>query len=469
MSDTTQEGACAPAGGGYLDHVVFEYMRDGVGVYLFKADGSRKLLDCNPGLARMAGRSRDELLGIDNLSSIQDRETTSVEDTHIQQCFNSGTPYINTFSWIRPDGRDNFIESQSFPVPGPSGIVLYTIDRDVTEQRHFERFMNQMQETLERRVKSRTLEYVKAREEAEQTAEKLQETVKKLEGANRKLKEAQSKLVMQEKLASVGQLAAGIAHELNSPIGFLAGNFEVLTKNVQVFTQLMDEYEVLLKKVAEAGGFADEIGALQQREEEMHLDFIRSDIKQLFQESRVGFRRISQIIESMREFSHTDSSETFLEYDINHEIETTLVIARNAYKHQAEVQSDLGDIPEVRCIPGQINQVFLNLIINAAQAIAAGPPPDGKGLIRIQTWNDENNVYCEVADNGPGIAEDHLSKVFDPFFTTKDPGQGSGLGLSISYDIIVNKHSGSLDVRNMPDRGCAFTVRLPLKETNDGQ
>ncbi|OVE82550.1 hypothetical protein BVY04_00680, partial [bacterium M21] len=401
-----------------LNHAVFQYMRDGVAVYRFRSDGTRHLLDCNSSLARMAGRRKEDLLSLDNLTEIQDRESTSVEDTHIQQCFNSGTPYINNFSWIRPDGQDNVIESQSFPVTTEQGILLYTIDHDITEQKHFEQFMRQMRESLERRVKSRTLELVKAHEQSERVACKLTETVSELELANRHLKTAQSQIVMQEKLASVGQLASGISHELNSPIGFLAGNFEALTKNVEIFTHLMDEYREILSKVKKSEAFDDEISALEEKEQGLHLDFIRGDIMQLFDESREGFKRISTIINSMREFSHIDTQEHILPYDINHEITTTLVIARHAYKNYAWVQTDLGDLPEVRCIPGQINQVLLNLIINSSQAIASmHRASDDPGLIQIKTWYDETNAYCEIRDNGPGIAEDNLSKIFDPFFT----------------------------------------------------
>jgi len=164
----------------------------------------------------------------------------------------------------------------------------------------------------------------------------------------------------------------------------------------------------------------------------------------------------------MRDFSHVDHTGSLTWFDINKGIADTLVIARNVYKYHADVQTDLGDLPEIQCLPEQINQVLLNLVVNSAQAIAE-KPEGGKGLIAIRTWREDNNVCCQIADNGPGIPAAIRSRVFEPFFTTKAPGQGTGLGLSISYDIIVHKHRGKLVVDCPETGGTVFTLRLPVE------
>jgi signal transduction histidine kinase len=161
----------------------------------------------------------------------------------------------------------------------------------------------------------------------------------------------------------------------------------------------------------------------------------------------------------MRDFSHVDRTGEFTKFNINTGIEDTLVIARNEYKYIADVTTDLGDLPEIRCLPEQLNQVFLNLIVNSAQAIKSLSRPE-RGQITIRTWQDETDVFCEIADNGPGVPADIRNRIFEPFFTTKPPGQGTGLGLSICYGIIVEKHQGALSVHCPESGGTIFSIRI---------
>jgi len=282
----------------------------------------------------------------------------------------------------------------------------------------------------------------------------------KVEERTRKLAEVHGQMVMQEKMASVGQLAAGIAHELNNPINFLRTNVATLTDNVTDLTEILNDYRKLI-----GGESQPEPEAIKAKEKALQVDAILSDIPTLFGESERGFNRIAGIIQSMQDFSHVDHTGTLTWFNINKGIEDTLVIAGNVYKYHAEVQTDLGELPEIACLPEQLNQVFLNLIVNSAQAIEGGPQT-GKGLIRIRTWQHDAHVYCEIADNGPGIAEKIQPRIFEPFFTTKAPGKGTGLGLSISYDIIVHKHLGGLCVRCPDTGGTVFTIQLPI---NPGQ
>ncbi len=295
-------------------------------------------------------------------------------------------------------------------------------------------------------------------------AEELRETVRRLQRANRDLKQAESQLVLQEKLASVGRLAAGIAHEINNPLGFLLNNFSALQDDVTAFRDLIVDYRGLRQKAESLPELAGMASRLAQKEEAAHLDFILEDLDGLFSESREGFARATAIIDSMRNFARSDQASNMSECNINDGIKSTLVLARNEYKYHCVVETDYGDLPSVQCEPVQINQVFLNLLVNAAQAIAEQKRSE-KGRIWIRTFMENDLVCCEFSDDGPGMPETVRDKVFEPFFTTKPPGQGTGLGLAISYDIVVNRHGGSLVIDSKAGKGTVFHIRLPMNAT----
>jgi signal transduction histidine kinase len=182
----------------------------------------------------------------------------------------------------------------------------------------------------------------------------------------------------------------------------------------------------------------------------------------LFEESKEGLTRVTKIIQNLRDFSRIDQAEAFDEYDINQGIEVTLTVARNAIKYHADVVTEFADVPHIPCNASQINQVFLNILVNAAQAIES-QRRETNGSIRIRTYSDDTHVICKIIDDGPGIPADIIEKVFDPFFTTKPAGKGTGLGLSVSYDIIVRKHKGELLVSSVGGKGTEFTIKLPIK------
>ncbi len=295
------------------------------------------------------------------------------------------------------------------------------------------------------------------------TAEIIQAAYAKVEKANRELREMQSQLVQNEKLASIGQLAAGVAHEMNTPVGFVACNFETLEGYMKKIRRLLEAYDGLVQHVEAAGDSAPlpAVQGIQQLKTEIRLDFILKDLDSLFDDSREGLERVTDIIRNLRDFARADRTSEFTPYDINEGIKATLTVARNEIKYDADVTTEFGDLPQVCCNPGQINQVFLNLLINAAQAIRS-QQRQTKGSIRVRTYQEGTDVVCEVEDDGPGIPAANLRKIFDPFFTTKPPGKGTGLGLSVSYDIIVNKHKGQIPVESEENRGAKFTVRLPV-------
>jgi len=299
------------------------------------------------------------------------------------------------------------------------------------------------------------------RKEAEERQKRLMD---ELGEAYRDLKAAQNQIVLQDKMACIGQLAAGVAHEMNTPIGFIANNFETLNKYIDKFIKLLDLYGELpgLVYTGDADRRLHKVRQIEEACQAMKMDFVRKDTEALLRESKEGLRRVTNIVQNLRDFSRVDHAGGASLYDLNHGIKTTLTVARNEIKHHADVITDLADLPRIPCNAGQINQVLLNLLVNAAQAIATQGRTD-PGSITIRTALAEACVVCQVSDDGPGIPSKLRKRVFEPFFTTKQVGEGIGLGLSISYDIIVNKHHGDLRVESQPGQGTTFTIKLPLE------
>jgi len=278
----------------------------------------------------------------------------------------------------------------------------------------------------------------------------LRERNVELEVANRRLAEAHSQLLQSEKLASVGQLAAGIAHEINNPISFVHSNLHSLSRYSKDMFSVLDAYE-------QAGSAHDE-AALQrarQLKNAANVDFLRSDIPVLITESSDGLTRVEKIIKDLREFTNIDRSEHQL-VDVRDALERTLSVAAHEIRPKADVVREYGELPPIECRPAQINQVFLALLINAAQAIAT------HGTITLRTACDGNGVRIAITDTGSGIDAAHLGRIFDPFFTTRPVGSGVGLGLTVAYNI-VQQHGGRIDVASTLGQGTTFTVHLPLR------
>jgi signal transduction histidine kinase len=249
---------------------------------------------------------------------------------------------------------------------------------------------------------------------------------------------------------------------LNNPLGFLMNNFAALEDDVAAFRGLIADYRALRQRAASVPALAGVTARLAEKEEAARLDFILGDLDGLFRESRDGFARATGIVDTLRNLARDERRDERTEYDLNEGVKSTLVLARNEYKYHSEVNPEYGDIPRVLCAPGQINQVLLNLVVNAAQAIASQKRA-GKGTIRVRTFADDEWVCCDVADDGPGIPDGVREKIMEPFFTTKPPGQGTGLGLAICYDIVVTRHGGTLTVDSREGEGAVFHLRLPRK------
>ncbi len=255
------------------------------------------------------------------------------------------------------------------------------------------------------------------------------------------LEEAHVQLLQSEKMASIGVLAAGVAHEINNPIGFVSSNLGTLKDYHKTMVALLDACRA--GRATEADFAAAD------------FDYLKADLADLMRESRDGLERVRKIVADLKDFSRLDQAD-WQEADLNAGIECTLNVVRNEIKYKAEVVREYdAKLPPVRCLPAQINQVVMNLLVNAAHAI------EERGIITVRSGHDAEWAWIEVADTGRGMSPEVLKCIFDPFYTTKPVGKGTGLGLSISYDI-VDKHGGHIDVSSEPGRGTTFRVWLPL-------
>lgn len=264
-----------------------------------------------------------------------------------------------------------------------------------------------------------------------------------------------------QKLESVGRLAAGIAHEINTPIQYVGDSAHFLKAAVADLQQLNDVYRTAVEALI-AGDTPDDVRAsLTRAEARISKDFLDAEIPDAFARLREGVGLVAGIVRAMKEFAHPPTHD-HSPADINHALETTLMVARNEYKYLAAVTTELAALPPVMCNIGELNQVFLNIIVNAAHAIAAAGRDADSGVIRICTAVEGQNVEISFEDNGCGIAEGNLERVFDPFFTTKEVGKGTGQGLAIARSIIVDKHSGEILVSSEFGVGTRMLVRLPI-------
>ena len=272
------------------------------------------------------------------------------------------------------------------------------------------------------------------------------------------LKSAQVRVLHQEKMASIGQLAAGVAHEINNPIGFISSNLNSLrryTDKIAAFSRMQNE---AIEKIPTNGDGQIEkiLEEIREQKKSIKFDYIVDDLGNIIDESLDGADRVRKIVRDLKSFSRSDDSE-FTSADINAGIESTINIVWNELKYKATLEKEFGVIPPTRCNIGQLNQVFMNILVNASHAIPT------QGTITVKTRSADGNIYVAIADTGTGIPDETLGKIFDPFFTTKEVGKGTGLGLSIAYDII-KKHKGEIKVDSEVGKGTSFTISIPIVE-----
>lgn len=347
------------------------------------------------------------------------------------------------------------------PLRDQAGRVVGAIEtmRDVTDRRVAENELRRAHDNLGHLVEQRTAQLAEMNEQLQEDIRQrhaaeaeLRRSNLELTALNQRLSHAQQQLVQADKLASIGQLAAGVAHEINNPIGYIFSNFTTLQGYFDQLLTMLDEY------ARAEPGMADP-GALRVMREQIDLDFLREDIPALMAESREGIVRVRHIVQDLKDFSRAEGNQDWVWANLHQGIDSTLNIVGNEVKYRADVVKEYGDIPDIQCLPVQINQVVMNLVVNAAHALGAG-----RGRITVTTGRaGEDHVWIEIADTGCGIPADVLPRIFDPFFTTKEVGKGTGLGLSLSYGI-VQRHGGQIDVTSTPGEGSRFRVTLPIHQ-----
>jgi signal transduction histidine kinase len=272
------------------------------------------------------------------------------------------------------------------------------------------------------------------------------------------LVEAERQLLQQEKLASVGQLAAGIAHEINTPIQYVGDNLRALSDCFEDLLAVGKQCNELVELLKSGQPAERAVAALETSIRERDLEYLLEDTPRAISQSLEGVGRVAQIVRAMKDFSHVDHGEV-TSVDINHALESTLTVSRNEYKYVADIVTDFGDLPPVRCYASEMNQVFLNLLVNAAHAVA---DTGVRGTITVRTRLEGEQVVVEIADTGTGIPPEIRHRVFEPFFTTKEVGKGTGQGLTIAHQIVVGRHGGGLRFETEIGRGTTFFIRIPV-------
>jgi len=275
---------------------------------------------------------------------------------------------------------------------------------------------------------------------------------------NEQTTELNHRLLQSEKLAALGQLSAGVAHEINNPIGYVSSNITSLNKYFLKLEDLIDLYEDQYKKYATQ----EQVSIVNNFKKLINYDFIKEDTKFLLNETIEGISKVKDIITDLKNFARSDSSEKWQKFDLLKNLKSTLNIVNNEIRYNADVEIDIDDLPEIECIPTQLNQVFLNLIVNASQAVK----PNQRGMIKIKAQKVNDSVVISISDNGQGIDKNNILKIFNPFYTTKEVGKGTGLGLSVSHGII-KKHNGNIEVKSTVGVGTEFTLTLPIHQSSN--
>jgi len=307
-----------------------------------------------------------------------------------------------------------------------------------------ERIIKEQNVILEQKVQERTIELVETNEELSDTLEDLKQT--------------QSQLVASEKMASLGQLTAGIAHEINNPINFVTSNVSPLTRDVNLLLEALENIESIGLSEKSTSDKQQEI---EDYKEDLDFDYLKTEINHLLKGIHEGASRTAEIVKGLRVFSRLDEDD-LKKADINEGLDSTLVIMNSLLNSSnIKVIKEYGEIPTVECYPGKLNQVFLNIISNAIHAITNVHGESGKGELKISTQSRDENIYISIKDNGSGMDDMTKNKIFDPFFTTKDVGEGTGLGMSIAYNTI-KKHSGDIFINSNPGEGAEMIIQIPI-------
>ncbi len=404
-------------------------------------------------------------LVVDNLAleAIREHYPMRIEESNVAGNAFEGERFLPDFQ-----GGGRWFYLTAVPLRDASGRIIGAIEKvqDTTPRHRAEEALQQYQAGLEELVRKRTVELAEANQllaedirRREQAEVELRRRNIELTDLNAKLSAAQQQLQQSEKLASIGQLAAGVAHEINNPIGYVHSNIGSLERYINDMFTLIAAYEKATPSIVDSA-VVNDVNTLRV---ELDVDFLKDDVPQLLNESKEGITRVKKIVQDLKDFSRVDTSPEFQWANLHQGIDSTLNVVANEIKYKADVIKEYGALPEVECLPSQLNQVYMNLLVNAAQAMG-----NERGRIAIRTGSAEGQVWLEFADNGSGMSEDVQRRIFDPFFTTKPVGKGTGLGLSLSYGII-QKHKGRIEVKSVPGQGSVFRITLPIQQPQSGE
>jgi PAS domain S-box-containing protein len=398
---------------------------------IFEEDGQHRTIKyVNRAFASAHGYEVCDLLG-QSPSNLMSIENNSVAFEHFTTALHAGTPASTEVVANRKDGSTFWFGMHMAPIRNSAGAVTHyvVIGADITARLAQERAQRELQEQLYSEMQERERMLVELR--------------------------------LAQKLESVGRLAAGIAHEINTPIQYVGDSVAFLQSSQLDMEQLLERYRAAVQTLSGNESSTTACAQVQEIEKDFDRDFLMREIPKAFERTLEGVERVAAIVRAMKEFAHPDAVEQ-AQADLNRAIETTLTVAQNEYRYSARIETRFGELPLVTCNVGELNQVFLNLIVNASHAITEAGKDVTEGRIAIETAASGDEISISFADNGCGIPDSHIEKIFDPFFTTKPVGRGTGQGLAITRSIVVEKHGGTIDVQSVVGGGTRFILRLPV-------
>ncbi len=382
-----------------------------------------------------------------------ERRDAICEGCGVARAFQTGQPILVLRTAFDAQGGTSYWENACFPIRDETGNIVAAAEvcRNVTDR-----------VGLEDEVKRRNIELGQLNKQLQKRTAELSTTFRQLEQEVEQRELAEVELRHAQKLQAVGQLAAGIAHEINTPTQFVSDNIRFLADTFKATQQLITKYRQAIEAASAAPGYEALVQQIREAEEAADLAYLEEATPAAFSEALDGISRIVTIVGAMKEFARHDQREK-IPADLNRALQVTLTVARNEYKDVANVETELGELPPVTCHLGDMNQVFLNLCVNAAHAISEVVAKSGnRGCIRVRTMKEGDKARIDISDTGCGIPEAIRERVFEPFFTTKEVGRGSGQGLAIARSIVMDKHGGSLTFESEVGKGTTFIIRLPV-------